>query len=198
MDEKTEELRDIFLDVADDDSVTESQEDDRGSLTDSGGSVDERLGAVLATLREKFGFETSLSTDQRRTLIRQFYDGVPDDELASVLETDTETVFRARMELHLVREDEPPLEEAAVQTIRDNPDREAAELATDLGTAVEMVERTRSVLSTEDRCRRVSQRFRTEYEEILTDSALTSQFAADAQDDGLDEATEGAETDVDF
>ena len=47
MDEKTEELRDLFLDVADDGTVTESQEETPGSLTEER-PEDERLDDVPA------------------------------------------------------------------------------------------------------------------------------------------------------
>jgi len=46
MDEKTEELRDIFIDVTDEDTVTESQEETRGSLIDREGIRDRLEGVV--------------------------------------------------------------------------------------------------------------------------------------------------------
>ena len=45
MEEKTEQLRDIFMEVADEESVTESQAQQRGSLL-PGDSVDDRLADV--------------------------------------------------------------------------------------------------------------------------------------------------------
>jgi len=60
MDEKTERLRELFVDIAGEETVTESQTEDRGSLLgDSGGD----LGEVIEQLREKFGFELSLSDE---------------------------------------------------------------------------------------------------------------------------------------
>lgn len=198
MEEKTEELRDIFLSVSDDETVTESQTESHGSLTDEGESVERRLGDVLETLREKFGFETDLSEEQRRELIEQFYDGSSDAELATALDCEEATVFAARMELHLVRDSEPSLDEDDLDAVREQPDTDAKVLAEKLGVSEQTVDRTRAVLATQDRSRRVSQRFVTAYQEILTDAELTDQFATDTQDDGLDGATEGAETNVDF
>lgn len=194
MDDKTEELRDIFLSVSDEESVTESQSEDRGSLLRGSGG---ELGSVIEQLREKFGFELSLSDDERECLVEEFYEGADDDQLGTRLDMDAETVFRARMELHLLREDEPALAEETVEQIRTS-DREAEDIAGELGVDTEDVRRCRAVLAAQERSRRVSQRFRTAFEERLTDAELTDHLAADATEDGLDGATEGAETDVDF
>lgn len=198
MDEKTEELRDIFLSVSDEETVTESQVESHGSLTDEGASVETRLGEIIETLRGKFGFETTLDDEQRRVVIEQFYDDTPDEQLAEELGCDEQTVFTARMELHLVRDSEPPLDGSDRDTVRDTPAADPAELAEQLGTDEQSVRRTRAVFETEEQSRRASQRFVTAYREILTDTDLTSQFATETLDDGLGDATDGAETNVDF
>jgi len=198
MEEKTETLRDIFLSVSDEETVTASQTESHGSLTDEGASVETRLGDVIETLRGKFGFDTALTDEQRRELIELFYDGCSDGELADELDCDEETVFAARLALHLVRDSEPRLPEDDLDVLRENPDTDPGTLAAELGTDEATVERSRAVLETVERSRRVSQRFVTAYREILTDADLTSQFAAEAHDDGLSDATDGAETDVDF
>jgi hypothetical protein len=194
MDDKTEELRDIFLSVSDEESVTESQTEDRGSLLgESGGDLE----AVIEQLREKFGFELSLSDRERCRLIEGFYNGKKDGELAEELGIEAEAVFEARMELHLLREDEPRLGEDSLDVIRDS-DQSAEALATALGVSADEIRRSRAVLDAQARSRRVSQRFRTAYEERLTDTELTDHLAAETHEDGLDGATEGAETDVEF
>jgi len=194
MDDKTEELRDIFLSVSDEESVTESQTEDRGSLLgESGGDLE----AVIEQLREKFGFELSLSDRERCRLIEGFYNGKDDGELAEELGIEAEAAFEARMELHLLREDEPRLSEDSLDVIRDS-DQSAEALATALGVSADEIRRSRAVLDAQARSRRVSQRFRTAYEERLTDTELTDHLAAETHEDGLDGATEGAETDVEF
>lgn len=194
MDEKTEELRDIFLSVSDEDAVTESQTDDRGSLL---ADADGDLAGVVEQLREKFGFECSLSDEQRCKLIEAFYDGDSDAELAARLDLEANTVFEARMELHLLREAEPELDESTVEILRES-ERPVDELAAEVAATADQLRRGRAVLDAQARSRRVSQRFRTAYEEQLTDAELTDHLAADTQKDGLEGATEGAETGVDF
>lgn len=201
MDNKTEELRDIFLDVADEETVTESQEADRGSLTGDERPVAQRLQSVVDEMREKFAFTADLSDEEYCDLVGHFYDGADDAEMAEALSCSADEVFEARLDLHLVREDDPPgdVGESDLETIRDRPaDEPPAEIAAELDLDRTAVGRARAVIDAENRSRRVSQRFRTAFEETLTDADLTVQLTEEAHDDGLDDATEGAEVDVDF
>jgi len=202
MDDKTEELRDLFLDVTDEQTtVTESQEEGRGSLTDDGRPVDDRLQSVIEQMQEKFTFETAWDTETYCDLVTGFYDGSDDAALADALDKPPARVFWARMDLHLLRDDDPIGEDigaSELATIRDRADEDASALATDLDMQASTVERCRGVIAARDRSRRVSHRFQTAFEEILTDADLTVQFTAETHDDGLDGATEGAEVDVDF
>ena len=196
MDEKTEHLRDIFMDVADDETVTESQAEQRGSLLRAG-SVNERLEGTIGKMRERFDFDTELDDHALRVVVRRFYDGESDDGIATVLRIPVEAVFEARMDLHLVREDDAgDVDLSAVRRLLDDATTEdvAARLDVDPGT----VSRAREVIAAENRAQRVSQRFRTEFEEILTDADIAVRLTADTREDGLDEATEGMEVDVDF
>lgn len=194
MDEKTEELRDIFLDVADDETVTESQQADRGLLAPDGESVENRLLSVIEQLSEKFEMTTDLPMADRRDLVRLFYAGDDDEEIAADLDCSTAEVFRTRMDLHLVRDDDAP--DGLESELRNRLDEDDATIAADSDAAT--VRRTRAVIEARNRSRRVSHRFRTAFEEILTDADLSVRHAADAQEDGLEDATEGAETNVDF
>lgn len=201
MNDKTEELRDIFLDVADEETVTESQEELRGSVTESEGADEDRLMRVIDEMRGKLEFDTDLSDEVFRQVVGLFYEGKADDEIAAELSCSEETVFRARMDLHLVRDDDPPgvtVEDTTWERIRDESGTEVGILATELELEESAVKRVRTVIDTGNRARRVSQRFRTAFEESLTDLDLTTQFAAEAHEDGLDDATEDAEVDVQF
>ena len=202
MDEKTEQLRDIFIDVADDETVTETQQDARGSLVTDEGSVDARLRSVLKRLRGKFDLRSPLDDDQLCQVVRAFYAGDSDDAIAKSLGCTPETVFRARMDLHLVRDEEQPDEalETALRAEDLGVDRDVPvdRLAAEFDTDEQVIERAAAVVAAVDRSRRVSQRFRTAFEEVLTDADLSVQFTAEAHEDGLDDATEGAEVDVEL
>jgi len=215
MDDKTEQLRDIFLDVADDATVTETQEEGRGTLATDEESVDDRLQSIIDRLREKFDVRTGLDNERLCHLVRAFYAGEDDDTIATELGCPVEAVFRARMDLHLVRDEDLPGEELAATiradeglaaTIRADeavsPDdiegAATAALADAVGVEQRTAERALAAMAATDRSRRVSHRFRTAFEEVLTDADISVRFTADTHDDGLEDATEGAEVDVEL
>jgi hypothetical protein len=166
MDDKTAELRDIFLDATDgEEAVTERQAERRGSLVDvdDPAAIDARLRELVDTMRERYDFDTDLDTGAYVTLIRGFYAGDDDDALADGLELGRETVVRARLDCHLVREDD---------------------------------DETPAVAASRERAVRANHRFRDGFAELLTDDDLSDRLARDSREDGLREATEDIETDV--
>jgi len=198
MDEKTEELRDIFRDVTDEDTVTESQADTHGSLA-SEADVEERLRDTVATMRERLDFQTSLDDDALTAVVRRFYAGDSDAEVADAVDSDAETVRDARHDLHLVRDDDAPVDLDTVRDAADDP------TDPDLGTVLDgvdadpaAVERSLDVLHTRNEIQRVNDRYRAEFENALRDRELSERLTATVHEDGLDDATEGQETDVDL
>lgn len=196
MDEKTEELRDIFVDVTDSDTVTESQEETPGTLVDDEGDVRERVDDVIAGLRERYAFETELGDEELRAVAVRFFEDEDDGTVADALDVDPETVFLARTDLHLLREDDA--EEVDLDALREHEGETAAEVADALDCDERAVERARQVLATRDEMRRANDRFRDEFEELLADGDLSGRLTEATRDDGLEDATEGMETDVSF
>lgn len=195
MDDQTERLRDIFMDVADDESVTEGQSESRGTLARDPAAVDDRLADVVARMRERFDFETDLPTETYVAVVRGVYDGRDDAAIAADVDADPATVRRARADLHLVEPADAGVDvDALGDRVADGDDPSTAAAA--LGA--EDPDVAASVHRALDRSRRVSQRFRSEFEEILTDADISVRLTADAQEDGLADATEDAEVDVDF
>lgn len=198
MDEKTEELREIFMSVADDESVTERQEESPGTLADEE-SVDDRLDALITRMRDHFVFRTDLDDAALRTIARGFFEETADDEMATNLNVDAETVFRARMDLHLVREAdrEAPI---AFETFRglvaEDPDPQALQARFEADAAV--IERAVAVVEAEREMRRANYRYRDELNELLGDGDVAEQLTNDVTDDGLDDATEGLEVETSF
>lgn len=197
MDERSEELRDIFVETTGADEVTERQRDDRGSLL--GDDADAAaVRAVVERMRDRHGFGTDLGDDALVRVAAGFFDGATDAALAADLGVDRETVFRARMDLHLVREADrdAPFD---LDALRDGVAEEAddAALAADLDADPATVARYRRVVESEAAARRVNHRFRDALADLLTD-APTDRLADDAREDGLREATEDIETDVSF
>ncbi|WEL20160.1 hypothetical protein [Halorhabdus sp. BNX81] len=200
MDEKTDELRELFEEVAGTDTVTESQEDGRGTLSEIDEErVDRRLREIVEQLRGAFPFETTLADDARVRLIRGFYRGESDDDLAAALDVDTETVIVARLELHLFREsdtDTPIPWDECRRYLRESEDDE--EVAATLDLDPEAVDRYRAVADARDEARNVSHRFRSAYRDAIPDADLAEPLLDDVTEDGLDEAAADIETDVSF
>jgi hypothetical protein len=201
MEDKTEELRDIFQSVADEDTVTESQEDARGSLATDEAGVDEAIADVVARMRDRYEFETDLPEDVLVTVVREFFGGADDAAIAGAIDAEEETVFRARLDLHLVREDDAPVDTEVLR--RQFADATDETVAKELGVPIEDVHRARAVLETRTAARRVSDRFRAAFEDAVADAAISSPMTAGVRDDGLDEATEDidsleSDADVDF
>jgi len=202
MDEKTEELRDIFMNVAEEGTVTEEQTEGHGSLTDfDEEAVGEQLLDVIGDMRERYDFETDLAPDAYREIVRGFYDGREDVLLAEQLDIDEATVFEARMDLHLVSEADADAP-FSMATLRDalsateDPDEEtlAGAVETDPGT----VARYRRVAAAQNAARRASRRYQAAFEDALADTDLSRQLTTDVTDDGLEDATEDIETNVSF
>ena len=195
MDEKTEELRDIFMDVTDESTVTERQEDTRGSLTRDG-SPAERTEGVIEAMDDRYDFDTDLAEETLVELVRAFYEDDGDAAIADARGESRHTVFRARMDLHLVRESDrdTPFE---LDTLREGleDDESVSEIATALDAAESTVRRYRRVIETQAERRAVGDRFREAFDEIYLDADLAS-HTDDVTRDGLDEATEGMENDL--
>lgn len=198
MDKKTEELRELFVDVTDAETVTERQSDPRGSIAEDETDRD-RLGEIVARMREEFGFDTSLSDDALVTVVEGFYGGDADTAIADDLDVSGETVFRARMDLHLLREGDAdaPFDMAALRDLLAE-DAATSDIAEELDVSPSTVRRYRRVIRAREEARNVSDRFRSEFEDAIADADLTARMTSDMKEDGLEDATDGMETNVSF
>lgn len=200
MDEKTAELRDIFIDVTDGETVTERQEDGRGSLTEDDDQIDERLNDIIARMREQFDFASDCSAEELRRVVRGYHDDENDTEIADALGVDPRTVVQARHDLHLLRdrETDAPFEFDRLRELRnDEYDWTVAEMADELDVSESTLRKYSGVVDTQNAKRSVNGRFTDEFAELLTDADLQD-HTEEVKEDGLQEATEGMETDVSF
>ncbi|WP_330631187.1 conditioned medium-induced protein 4 [Halocatena halophila] len=196
MNEKTAELRDIFMEVTDDDTITETQEETRGSLAEDEQEITEKLRGAIERMRDDLPFDTDLSIDEYESVVRGFYDDNGDTAIADRLAIDKETVLDARHDLHLVRDAEL---DVAFDDERFRELYTADESIAEIASAPEIDDETarefRAVLETQMANRRVNGRYTDEFEELLTDADLEER-TEDVTESGLDEATEGMETNV--
>ena len=200
MNEKTEELRDLFMDVTNESMITEEQEEGRGSLS-SDAQIEERLARIVAAMRERYSFSTTLSDEELVSVVRGFYADDSDAEIARDLGDAAlaKTVTRARLDLQLLRDSDldAPFDLADLRELnaRDADEETAAdELDTDVGT----VRRFRRVVAAQDEARRVNHRYRDDFENVLHDRELSDRMTREMKEDGLEDATDGMETNVSF
>ena len=194
MDEKTERLRDLFVETTGEETVTESQAVERGSLLDAGG---DDVCAVVEAMRDQFAFDTDLSDDALCSVVRAFYAGADDDEIAERMGVSPDAVFEARMDLLLVRPDDGDVDSAALREFLDGGMSVAA-AASELGVDVTAARRALRAREARERARATSYRYQSAFEERLTDLALSVRLTDSAREDGLAEAAEDAETNVEF
>ncbi|MWV65220.1 hypothetical protein GRS48_10365 [Halorubrum sp. JWXQ-INN 858] len=198
MDEKTEELRDLFIDATGADTVTESQSESPGSLTGRDeAAVDERVRELIATMRDRYGFETALDDAGYERVVRGYFEGDDDAGIATALDVDAATVRRARLDLHLVADADrdAPFDYGRLKRLVAE-ERPVEECATVLDVDAATIAEYAAVARTELTAARANGRFHDEFRELLTDAAIEGSYAADAREDGLRDATEDLETDV--
>lgn len=199
MDEKTEELRDIFEEVTGEDTVTEEQEETPGSLASGDEDVTGGLAEVVARMREEYAFDTDLTDEEYARVARGYYEGESDTDVAEELEIDRREVVRARLDIHLVRDRdrEAPFD---LSDLRDllGEDLSTGDIAEELEVSPSTVRRYRRVVETENEIRSVSSRFQAEFEDVLTDAGISHAMTEDVKKDGLEDATEGAEAESDM
>lgn len=194
MDEKTAELRDIFVNVTESDTVTERQEEARGSLTgDAPADREERIRETIAELRERCSFGTDLDDDALVAVVLGFFEGASDTDIAETIGESRRTVVRARLALHLRRDrdTDAPFDLDRLRALLD--EGSVADAAAELDVSESTVRRYRRVLDAQAEERRVSGRFRAAFEDLFTD-ATAEHLTADVKETGLEDATEDAES----
>ena len=200
MDEKTRELRELFVEVAGEETVTEPQEPARGSLGSDQGVTD-RMADMIESMRERHAFRSNLPTDALVEVVRGFFVGRSDADIAAAIEHEPapETVARARLDLHLVteRDRQAPLDLDALRDALED-DRSVSALADAFDVHESTVRRYRHLLEVERQRRAVNDRYREEFERLLADRDLAERLTEEVRETGLEDATDGMESNVSF
>ena len=225
MDEKTAELRDIFVETTGSDTVTERQAESPGTLTDRDeAAVDERVRELVAAMRERYDFSTDLDDATYARIARGHFELGDDAAIAAALaerddaglgddagdedsgdapepvDVDPDTVRDARFDLHLVRDadrevDDAPFDYADLKSLTAEG-RSIVDCAEALGADPDAVAKYARVARVDLTSTRANDRFRDELRDLLTDAGIEGNHAETAREDGLKEATEDIETDV--
>lgn len=192
---KVDRLTEIYLDVSEgEESTIEQQEEQRGNWKSSS-SNDTTIGETIAEMRERYGLRTQLSDDQLVTLVKAFFDGERDGEIARRLGDSSldKTVTRARLRLHLFRDNDTTADfdlDALQECFEEG--NSGAECARRLDIGKSTANRYRRIL----RARNDSEKVDNEYYERFRQYCLEGGDDADLEpdfstDDGLNDAIEG-------
>lgn len=198
MDDKTAELRDIFVETTGTDEVTEGQAEERGDLAETEAAAAQVV-EVVEAMRERYEFSTDLADEDLAELARLVHRGEDDAAVADALAVDEATVVDARLDLHLVRDSDRdvPVDLDALRELLVD-DVPPAERADRLDADEETVARASDVVAADLEATRANDRFRDAFAELLTDADLEERHAESAREDGLREATEDIESGVSF
>lgn len=184
MSTKTDELREIFLKLSPVTTFTDRQEAGVGDVpTDE--EVDEHLRTLVAEMRERFDIRTALDDDHLVALVRGFYAGESDAELADRFDVGAETLVDARLQLHLFRPDDAD----APFDLRDllrlvEADATDAACADELGVDEATVRQYRRVVEARQAAQRESYYYPFEFESVLgadADDELSAAREADRE-----------------
>ena len=208
MDEKTAELRDIFVETTGSDTVTERQAESPGTLTDRDeAAVAERVRELVAAMRERYDFSTDLDDATYARIARGQFELADDAALAAALaegedavDVAPDTVRDARFDLHLVRDadrevDDADFDYADLKSLTAEG-RSIVDCAEALGAEPDAVAKYARVARVDLTSTRANDRFRDEFRDLLTDADIEGNHAESAREDGLKEATEDIETDI--
>jgi hypothetical protein len=197
MNERTEELRELFVETTGAEEVTADQEEGPGELSDAAAATDarEQVRELVERMRERYAFDSELDPAQLTEVVLGFHADEDDVALAETLGVAEEDVFTARMDLHLLRAEDReapfPFDELRELVVEDVP---LAERAEQLDAEEATVERYSRVAEAELRSTRANHRFVDEFADLLTDADLSDSHAATARESGLAEAAEDIET----
>ena len=197
---KAEELRDIFVDVTDESTVTEEREEERGTLPGKD-EIDDEIKEVIGEMREEYGFETSLDDDEVVRVVRLYHDEASDAEIARELGDDSldKTVRRARVGLHLFRDSDfdAPFDIGRLEGYIDEGAKNS-EIAEELGVSSSTVRSYRRAVEARQESDEADGEYKERFKAVLEDREISERFTPDAKRDGLEGATEDAEVDVDL
>jgi hypothetical protein len=184
---ETERLREVFVEATGTETATTGQQADRGSLLEDADADRAGVVEVVADMRDTLGFETDLDDGDLATVVERFYAGDDDPAIAAALGIPEPAVVRARLDLHLLRDGDTDPELLA-----------AVEAGREVDADPDAVARAEGVARARRRASRVSERFRTAFEERLTDADLVGRVIGDARADGLREAAEDIDPELDL
>lgn len=194
---RTDQLRDLVLKIGASTKVVEKQATQHGNLRGSS-EIERALLSVVKEMVKTYNIQTKLTPEQLSTVIRLFYKGLSDTEIAERLgdRSLNKTVSRARIKLHLFRESDlkAPFDKAEFLKLS-GAGKSVKEMAEVLGVAPSTISEYRNIFESQQVAER--DKFTKRFEEILSDQdvseRMTSHISKDGLQDTIDTDYEAAE-----
>ena len=195
---RTDQLRDLVLKIGASTKVVEKQATQHGNLRGSS-EIEHALLGVANEMIKTYNIQTKLKPEQLATVIRLFYKGLSDTEIAERLgdRSLNKTVSRARIKLHLFRESDLKAPFDKAEFIRlSKAKKSVKEMAEALGVAPSTISEYRNIFESQQVAER--DKFTKRFEEILSDQDVSERMVAshiskDGLQDTIDTDYEAAE-----
>jgi len=195
---RTDQLRDLVLKIGASTKVVEKQATQHGNLRGSS-EIEHALLGVAKEMIKTYNIQTKLKPEQLAAVIRLFYKGLSDTEIAERLgdRSLNKTVSRARIKLHLFRESDLKAPFDKAEFIRlSKAKKSVKEMAEALGVAPSTISEYRNIFESQQVAER--DKFTKRFEEILSDQDVSERMVAshiskDGLQDTIDTDYEAAE-----
>ncbi len=182
---KTDQLRDLVLKMGASTKVVEKQATQHGALRGSS-DIERALLGVVKEMIKHYNIQTKLTPEQLATVIRLFYKGLSDTEIAEQLgdRALNKTVSRARIKLHLFRESDlkPPFDKGEFIRLS-GTGKSVKEMAEALGVAPSTISEYRNIFESQKAAERDG--YTKRFLEILSDQDVSERMVTSHIKDGL-------------
>jgi DNA-binding NarL/FixJ family response regulator len=182
---RTDQLRDLVLKIGASTKVVEKQATRHGSLRGSG-EIERALLGVVGVMIKQYGIQTKLTPENLSTVVRLFYKGLSDTEIAERLgdRALNKTVSRARIKLHLFRETDlkPPFDKEEFLRLSDIG-KSVKEMAEALKVAPSTISEYRNIFDSQKASDRDG--YTKRFLEILSDQDVSERMVTAHTEDGL-------------
>jgi DNA-binding CsgD family transcriptional regulator len=165
--------------------VVEKQATRHGSLRGSG-EIELALLGVVREMIKQYGIQTKLTAEQLSSVVRLFYKGLSDTEIAEQLgdRALNKTVSRARIKLHLFRESDlkPPFDKDDFLRLAES-NKSVKEMAESLRVAPSTISEYRNIFDSQKASERDG--YTKRFLEILSDQDVSERMVTAHTEDGL-------------
>ncbi|HPT20032.1 MAG TPA: DNA-binding response regulator [Methanothrix sp.] len=182
---RTDQLRDLVMKMGATTKVVEKQATRHGSLRGSG-EIERALLGVVREMIKQYGIQTKLTAEQLSSVVRLFYKGLSDTEIAEQLgdRALNKTVSRARIKLHLFRETDlkPPFDRDEFLRLSESG-KSVKDMAESLRVAPSTISEYRNIFDSEKASERDG--YTKRFLEILSDQDVSERMVTAHTEDGL-------------